>query len=124
MDQLKPNGEDKLTPEQEDARAKLAQQSDANASEALKTPEERAREAIRCEVNITLFKDGNFQVNGPFEDRILFEGVMALALDAVHDKFKELAFLKAQQQAQESSSRIARASYYERKQIEKLKKGG
>lgn len=46
-----------------------------------------AREAIRCEINITLFKDGNFQMQGPFEDRILFEGVMAMAQDLMRQQW-------------------------------------
>ncbi len=64
------------------------------------TPEEiaqhKARESIATEVHVTLFKDGNMQMNGPWHDRLLFEGVLGLATDAMRDQFHKMQAQAAQ----------------------------
>jgi hypothetical protein len=37
------------------------------------------------QITITLTSDGNFKLDGPFDDRILFHGLMSLAMDAERD---------------------------------------
>jgi hypothetical protein len=38
---------------------------------------------VRAQIVITLYEDGNFQVNGPLHDRILFYGLLEMARDSV-----------------------------------------
>jgi hypothetical protein len=54
------------------------------------TPEERAKAAIQAEISIVVFKDGNFHMNGPWHDRIMFEGLMGVAADFMRQQFHEL----------------------------------
>ncbi len=67
---------------------------------------------VKAEITITLFNDGNLQVNGPFPDRMTMEAMMALGLEAIHEQYR-----------QARAPKVHKASFYDRHVLEKLNKG-
>jgi len=48
-----------------------------------KNGKEKQPPQVRSQITITLFEDGQIQVNGPLNDRILFYGMLEVARDSV-----------------------------------------
>ncbi len=79
------------TPEQpvngNDNGAAIEQQAKSKVTElkAVQSAPEPTGPEVVGSITIVLLSDGNFKVDGPFEDRILFHGMMSLAMDAERD---------------------------------------
>lgn len=76
------------------AQELLRQESESNAKRALEEP----NNPVRASINIVFMKDGTFHMDGPWHDRILFEGLWAIAADAKNKHFDKLAQEVAQRQ--------------------------
>lgn len=46
---------------------------------------------VALTMTITLFEDGNIQVDGPFHDRVAFHGLLAMAAHVEHKMFDDQA---------------------------------
>lgn len=44
-------------------------------------------EQVRAQITITLYEDGNCVVDGPFEDRVLFNGLLHIASEVDRDMY-------------------------------------
>lgn len=68
-------------------RVKDEQVGDKPAEQqAAPQPQQPVGPQVRAQITITLLDDGNCQVNGPFEDRLLFRGLLEIAADVERAK--------------------------------------
>jgi hypothetical protein len=77
------------------AQELLKRESESNAKRAAEEP----NNPVRASINIVFMKDGTFHMDGPWHDRILFEGLWSIAAEAKNDHFKRLANEVAQRAA-------------------------
>lgn len=94
------NGADRSVPKVEPEKPELekhkrleqlARQSTENAMKAMaaaEQPQSSVYEVTRIE--IVHYSNGKMDITGPFDDRIRFEGTLAVAIDRLHEHLREL----------------------------------
>lgn len=80
---------------------------------------------IRSQMTLVLFADGSFQCDGPYNDRIMFHGMLAMAAETEHDnarnvieRARKFAEARAKEPAWKRIIRQAREKALVRKQQE------
>jgi len=69
-----------------DATERLKRTSEENAKAALEQP----ANPVRTSIEILMMADGTFHMNGPWQDQILFRGLMDIARSAMDKEFARL----------------------------------
>lgn len=75
------------------------------------------RPAIAAQITIVMYDDGNMQVDGPFEDRILFRGLLDIARDVEFAEYQKRIGRK-----QAEMERLAKMPWWKRKLLERKAK--
>lgn len=73
--------------------------------------------AVSARITITLYEDGNAQVDGPFEDRILFKGLIGIALDVERDMYAQKRV-----QAMRQAIELQKMPWWKRKLLQRKQK--
>lgn len=82
---------------------------------------ERTAPAVSARITITLYEDGNAQVDGPFEDRILFKGLLGIAEDVEREMYAAKRVQALRQHAAEQKMPWWKRQLLERKRKKAMK---
>jgi hypothetical protein len=58
-------------------------------SKVVELPQQQSGPQLQGRITISLYADGNAQVDGPFDDRILYHGLLAIAADVERDMYSK-----------------------------------